>query len=310
MGEELTYQEVCHIIDQIVDAGCLWLCITGGEPLIRSDFMDIYSYAKQKGMFITLFTNGALLTPKIADFLAELRPFKIEITLYGMSEETYEEITGVRGSFERTLRGVELLLERGLPLNLKSMIFTTNKHELQEMKKYAEKIGVSYKFDTMINAKLDGSLEPTKLRLSPAEIVELDLADPERVKGMHDFFDRYGTVRPRNNLYICGAGTYNFHISSAGELGMCTTSREPHYNLRQGTFRDGFYNAIPAVRRQKRTRYSECQTCELIGVCEQCPAWGQLEHGDPEARVDFVCQVAHLRADAFGQHKRAKAKLI
>ena len=92
-GNELTYQEICDILDQIADEGCLWLVITGGEPLMRPDFMDIYRYAKNKGIFVTLFTNGTLITPEIADFLAEFPPFAIEISLYGMSSISYEKVT-------------------------------------------------------------------------------------------------------------------------------------------------------------------------------------------------------------------------
>src|SRR4030042_3273966 len=55
--KELSYKEFCNIIDQIVDEGCLWLLLTGGEPFIRQDFLDIYTYAKKKGMLITIFTN-------------------------------------------------------------------------------------------------------------------------------------------------------------------------------------------------------------------------------------------------------------
>lgn len=178
------------------------------------------------------------------------------------------------------------------------------------MKQYAEHIGVPFRFDCMINAKLDGSLEPAKLRLSPQDIVALDIADEKRVQAWHDFIDKFGTVPASDRVYTCGAGLNNFHISATGRLGVCTVSREPGYDLRRGTFHDGFYNVFPSVRSRKRQRYSECQTCELKGICAQCPAWGQLEHGDPEAKVDFICQVAHLRIAALRdiQHIPAETK--
>ena len=306
-GDELTYQEICDILDQIAEEGCLWLLITGGEPLVRPDFIDIYKYVKRKGIFITLFTNGTLITPEIADFLAELPPFATEITLYGMSADTYEKVTGVRGAFERCLRGIELLRERNLYLRLKSMIFSTNRHELDGMKRYAKSIGVPYRFDCMINAKLDNSLEPTKVRLSPDEIVGLDIADKERSKEFHVFAAKFGNVPESEYLYNCGAGLNMFYISATGRLGVCSVSHEPNYDLRRGTFHDGFNRALPEVRARKRTRYSECQRCDLKGICSQCPAWGQLEHGDPEAKVDFLCQVAHLRAAAFLDHEPTQA---
>ncbi len=72
---ELSISEIQHILDEIKEAGCLWLLLTGGEPLLRTDFLDIYKFAKHKGFLLTLFTNGTLLTPRIADVLCEWRPF-------------------------------------------------------------------------------------------------------------------------------------------------------------------------------------------------------------------------------------------
>ncbi|MGB3904717.1 MAG: radical SAM protein, partial [Anaerolineae bacterium] len=107
--QELTYAEIRDLLDQIVDEGCLWLLLTGGEPLVRPDFLDIYTYAKQKGLLVTLFTNGTLITPQIADYLQQWRPFVVEISLYGRTKETYEKVTGVPGSYERCMRGIQLL---------------------------------------------------------------------------------------------------------------------------------------------------------------------------------------------------------
>ena len=110
--KELTYEEHCRILDEISALGCLWLLFTGGEIFARKDFLDIYTYAKQKGMLITLFTNGTLITPEIADYLVQYRPFVIEITLYGRTQQTYEQVTGIPGSFARCMQGIELLMER------------------------------------------------------------------------------------------------------------------------------------------------------------------------------------------------------
>jgi len=98
--KELSTEEVFNILDQIAEAGCLWLLITGGEPLLRPDFFEVYTYAKKKGFIITLFTNGTLITPEIADYLVQWPPFKVEITLYGVTSETHESVTGIPGSFK------------------------------------------------------------------------------------------------------------------------------------------------------------------------------------------------------------------
>jgi MoaA/NifB/PqqE/SkfB family radical SAM enzyme len=137
-GSELTYGEHCRILDEITEAGCLWLLYTGGEIFARRDFLDIYTYAKEKGLLISLFTNGTLITPEIADHLVQWCPFSIEITLYGRTKETHEQITGIPGSYERCMRGIRLLMERGLPLKLKTVAITLNKHEIWDIKRFVE----------------------------------------------------------------------------------------------------------------------------------------------------------------------------
>ena len=93
---ELSLEEYRRLLDEIADAGCFWILFTGGEIFARADFLDIYSYAKSKGFLITLFTNGTMITERIADFLAEYRPFAIEITLYGATRQTYDALTQIR----------------------------------------------------------------------------------------------------------------------------------------------------------------------------------------------------------------------
>ena len=173
---ELPYEEHCRIVDEIVEAGCFWLLYTGGEIFVRPDFIDIYKYAKRKGLLITLFTNAILINEKIAYSLADYPPHFIEITLYGHTKETYEKITGKPGSFERCMRGIRLLKERGMDVKLKTMVITLNKHEIWEMKRFVEEdLGLEFRFDAMINPRLDGSQDPLDLRLTPEEVVALDV---------------------------------------------------------------------------------------------------------------------------------------
>src|SRR5439155_23363128 len=117
---KLTRDDHFRILDELANTGCLWMLYTGGEIFARRDFLEIYGYAKRKGFLITLFTNGTLITARVADILAVARPFSIEITLYGRTRETYEQLTGIPGSFDKCMRGIDLLLERGLPLKLKT----------------------------------------------------------------------------------------------------------------------------------------------------------------------------------------------
>ena len=93
-------------------------------------------------MIINLFSNGTLITPDLADFLRDVTPFQVEITVYGRTRETYEAVTRVPGSYERCLRGIDLLMARRIPLALKTVVMTINAHELWDLKTWAEGLGV------------------------------------------------------------------------------------------------------------------------------------------------------------------------
>ena len=297
MANELTLPQIQDILDQIVDAGCLFLLVTGGEPLLRPDFADIWRYAKNKGLLLTLFTNGVLVTPEIADLLAEYRPQLVEITLYGATQETYERVTGVAGSYARCMRGIELLLERGLRLNLKSVLLRANRHELDDMIAFAARLGIQYRFDGVLWPRLDGGQGPIEQRLTPAEVVALDSEYPERQREREDLVRRTGAGFARaKHVYACGAGQRSFHIDSAGRLSVCMMARRQSYALLRGTFQDGWESFLPAVIGQKRTLGTRCETCDVNALCAQCPGWSQAVHGDDETPVDYICEIGRLRA--------------
>jgi radical SAM protein with 4Fe4S-binding SPASM domain len=299
---ELTTHEVFRILDEMKQAGCLWLLLSGGEPLVRKDFREIYTYAKKEGFLITLFTNGTLLTPELVTRLREYPPFSVEVSLYGISRQTYESVTGVTGSFERCMRGINLLLEHGLPLKLKTMVVTLNHHELWQIKKYVEKeLRVEFRFDAIISPKLDGSKGPCNLRISPEEVVKLDLADEKRLEGWREVCERFWGPLNSDTLYNCGAGVSSFHIDSYGIMRLCSMARNPSWNLRQSSFQEN-WQEMHGFRMQKTSSNYKCRDCE-IALCDWCPGWAQMENGNMETLVEYLCEIAHLQARAFGMIK-------
>ena len=76
--------------------------------------------------------------------------------------------------------------------------------------------------------------------------------------------------------------------------------REPAYNLREGSFRDGWDLHFPAMRNRARTKAMPCEACDVHSACDQCVGWAHLENGDPESRVPFLCELTILRTEAFG----------
>lgn len=296
---ELNTDEVKKILDEIAANGCLWLLITGGEPLVRPDFLELYTYAKKSGFLITLFTNGTLITSEVADYFATWRPFSVEISLYGATKETYEKITGIPGSYEKCLQGINLLVERRVPLKLKTMVMALNEHELSAMKDLATQSGLHFAYDPVLNPKLDGSKDPYRYRLSVEEVVDLDVQDKKRADAWRRFWKKFQKAKRSEYLYNCGAGQNRFHIDAYGRLNICIITRLPNYDLRKGSFQEVWYDLIPKILSQKRSPWDKCRRCGKIAVCGQCPGWSMLEHGDQETIVDYMCELTQRRAAVF-----------
>ena len=299
--QEMTYGEICNIVDQVAEEGCLWLLITGGEPLIRKDFIDIYTYIKKKGIIISLFTNGTMITPELADYLKEWPPFSVEISLYGISRAIYERVTGVPGSFDRCMRGIRYLLERKIPLKLKTTVLTLNLHELWDIKKYAESLGVEFRFDPTINPRLDGDKQPCQYRITPEEVAELDRKDRDRFREWKEFCQKFWGQGNPKVIYNCMAGLASFHIDPYCKLQICEMVKTPNFDLRQGKFKEGWYNLFPKIRSQKpEGGINNCARCELFTLCDQCPGWALLENNDINMPVEYLCLIAHQRAKILG----------
>jgi radical SAM protein with 4Fe4S-binding SPASM domain len=301
---ELTKEEHFRVLDELAELGAFWILYTGGEIFARKDFLEIYTYAKKKGFLITLFTNGIVINEQIADYLAEWPPFAIEITLYGRTRETYEALTAIPGSFDRCMRGIRLLKERGLPLKLKTVPTSVNKHEILAMRQFAEEIGCEFKFDSQINPRLDCSQSPLAVRLTPEEVVALDMQDPKAAAEYRRLAMKDAANPPNlahsDTLYFCGGGMNSFAINAYGQIGICVISQQETFGVRGSSVKEVWGESLLQLRQRKRTQVTKCHQCRIQSLCGMCPANGELENGERESPVEFLCHVAHLRAASLG----------
>lgn len=304
-SKELNTEQWLRVFDELAEAGCLWMTWTGGEILLRSDFADLYRYAKRKGFLIVLFTNGTLLTPELVGLLQVWYPQYVEITLYGMTAQTYERVAGVGGAFDRCIHGIEALVEAQIPLRLKTVGMTLNKHELPAMYDYAASLNLQFRHDSVLRPTFHGQ-DIRDLRLSADDVVDLDYVRPDAEDVLRTAYEHALDAVEDNplydpeRLYNCGAGFRSFHIDPYGQLTLCHMIRTPGYDLTAGTFIQGWEGFLGQMRSVTIKKDIACLHCELLGLCARCPAFASLENGDPETVVDYACAIAHIRAERLG----------
>jgi radical SAM protein with 4Fe4S-binding SPASM domain len=302
-ARELSTERLLRLVDEVVAEGCLEVLLTGGEVLLRPDFPEVYLHALRRGLHVTVFTNGTLITERIADLFQDFRPAAVEISLYGMTRETYEKVTRVPGSFDQCMAGIRRLAARGIPFKLKTMVLSWNRHELEAMRGFAAGLGVEFRHDSLLNARVDcGANRNPELQVTAAEAVDADQGDEAaRVRNADSFRAALADDAPpnREEVYTCGAGQIGFTVDPYGRLQLCQLSRRSSFDLRDDTFARGWHEFLPGLRARTWQSNSVCRSCSLRPVCGSCPGASELEHGDIEAAVASFCEITHLRAHAL-----------
>jgi radical SAM protein with 4Fe4S-binding SPASM domain len=298
LKKEMTTDQIKGILDEFAEQGVLWLLLTGGEPLVRPDFEEIYIYAKKKGFFVIVFSNGTLIDERIIELFKKYQPFLVEITMHSMNEEVFEQITQIKGSFKKTMRGIKLLHDSDIKFKLKTVAMRQNKNDIQGVKEYCDSLGVKHTFDPHIQPKVTQEADPLGARLSAEEIVELDSSTENLVRAWKGLYER--TIQnPPNVVFLCGAGARTFYVNAEGKMSPCTMTRYHSYDLLNGTFDEAWHDFIPKVVCREPSSDYKCGKCRLMSICGRCPGWSYLEAKDEEASIDFLCELGALRKKAF-----------
>jgi len=315
---ELSLDQIKKIVDQAVDLGALWCLITGGEPLLREDFFDIYLYLKKKGLLVSVFTNAVLLTKKHIDFFEAYPPRDIEVTVYGVTRETYDKVTRISGSFNAFTAGLDLLLESGVKASFKAMALRSNVYELAKIAQFCrEKTKDYFRFDPFLHLRFDRDLkrnEEIKLeRLSAKEIVNIEKNDKERFnaleKGCDKLINSDFSHVSCNHLFHCGTGNGSFAVSYDGYFRLCSSlwHADCIYDLKNGKLKEAWGNFVLKVRDMQSNNkefLEKCRKCPIINLCIWCPAHAYLESGELDTPIDYFCEIAHARAESLEKNKR------
>lgn len=310
---ELRTSEWRRILQDAVELGALSVRFTGGEPLLRDDFVELYVFARKLGMKIILFTNARKISPELAELLARIPPLeRIEVSVYGLRKKSYEAVSRIPGSYDECRQGLDLLKRNKIPFMIKGALLPANKNEIAEFESWAMTLsGMDNPPSFALNFELRGRRDSAaknalieNLRATPEEtVVVLKRHRETYSKAMREFCMKF-IGPPGVELFPCGAGLGGC-VDAYGLFQPCLALRAPEltWDLREVSLRDALTRGFLKLRKMTASNpdyLQRCAGCFLKGLCSQCPARSWAEHGSLDSPTEYFCAVAHAQAVDLG----------
>lgn len=292
-SDELSLEEWCDVLDQLVQMGTLSVYLTGGEILTRPDFFDIALEVKKRKFMLWLATNGVLIDADVAARLKELRPYWIAISLYGATAETHESVTGRAGSFARTVAAIRLLREQGLRVSAQGLLMDSNAQDGTALKELGESLGV--------DVTIGFQLAPTKgCAISPQQYEATYQALSTNASTSDYLLENY----PRDSgPDICKAGKSICAVSPTGDVFPCLLMPLRVGNVREQSLEQIWHAQVsPELERLRALRKEDltsCRNCDKALFCDRCMGVALGETGSLTGRPDSVCRYAAMRAQLY-----------
>lgn len=268
--------------------------------MLRPDFPEIFDYITSHAKTYSINTNGTLITEEIAELM--IRKGSKMVALYGATAEVHDRVTRNPGSFDATMRGFSRLKEAGAGFTVQLIPMAENYHQFQEMTALAKslssywRVGAPWLYLSAV-ASSERNAEINAQRLSPRDVVELDLPDLSSLS--EDTIEAHPKcMAGSDNLFdACIASRREFHVDPYGMMSFCSFIKDPamRYNLRKGSLIDAWEHFIPSLIGKVKggdEYLNNCGSCEFRKDCRWCPVYGYLEHGRHSAPVDYLCEVA------------------
>lgn len=159
----LGFEERLQLLDKLERIGCLWLQLTGGEVLADPLFEETYKAAWERGMLVSISTNGLLLS-KWIELFRKYPPRRITVSLYGASEATYRAMTGATTKACRTvIDGLIAARKADLRLRVSIIAAKANAHEIAAMEKLLREKRIEFHTYSKMIPTLKGNREPLGL---------------------------------------------------------------------------------------------------------------------------------------------------
>lgn len=311
----LEYDEVIDIIDILYEKGILFLTLTGGDVFTRTDFLDIYLYAKKKGFFVEIFTNGELIQDEHIKCFSKYPPLLIDISLYGSSEEKYFEITGRRGAFEKVVNNCKKLSEANVRYSLKTPLLKQTLNDLEAMRDLANDLGVVFAYSFELIPTIDGDTSVVDYQLDAETMLRKEFSDFEKLTEAEknivlgsDYQEQLKSSRVLP-LFICNVAKNSFLIDYRGSMCPCMKLRHRGVKINAESF-DKVWHEFAEYSKMKASERYKCSRCKARYQCSICPAEMDLLYGDFEHIDTELCKLAFARYSYYDEGKSVDEALM
>lgn len=293
-AKSIAGKDAKRLIDNLCEIGCPTLALTGGEPLLRKDIVEIVEYAHSKGIKVRIQSNAQLLTESLADELKAAGLYSYGIGLDGSNSSINDQIRNKQGALDKSIRAIKILKERGIKVHVEFTITKINVNDLGKTLDLLESLNV----DTFLAraALFSGraSSASSLFRLTPGEYktfleklrderknrkIILNCQDPlyHLVDNeMVEKLSKYGDIYSGNIITGCTAGINMIHIHTDGNVGVCTFLPDLIIgNIFEKSLADIWAekNSIPGIKKLSCKEYNgRCRTCRDRFICGGCRA--------------------------------------
>ncbi len=277
IGNDMDTDEVKRVLDQLAEAGAMFLTLSGGEIMLRKDIFEIVAHARALLFDVKLKTNGILIGESEADRFAELGVRQVNISIYSHLPEVHDAVTLVPGSFARSIEAVKRLKSRGLTVGIRVPVIGGGLDYVR-LRALAEELGASIKYDPTIIPMMDGDRTPVSLNMSAAERAEF-FADPLVGLALEDTCSPPAGEELLNG-HSCGAGHTGCYISPQGDVTPCVQFPLVCGNVRQRRFLEIWRSPqFDEVRGIRNRDLHTCSSCSHLPTCDRCPGLA-FQEGD------------------------------
>ncbi|MCF0136645.1 MAG: radical SAM protein [Lachnospiraceae bacterium] len=288
LGKVISKEKFTLCVDKMQQEGVLYLTLSGGEPLSHPEFLWFYRYAKQKIPFVSVFTNGSLISEKWIDEWKKNPPYALEITLYGTTADAYDAIVQRKGAFDHFSRVLEQLDENHIAYTLKTTI-TTESERLSDYLEFSKQHHVPFRYDTLVIPCIDRtSVNSQSFQVSSLEAVKLVCENEHYIEKLRSNIPMDRT----NEKYTCDAGETSLFIDASLRAGLCVAVRTPGYQITEETSLKQAAQALAMYKEGTLTPADQCYDCEERPFCRYCPGRFEAEGLSTKNPPEWACSYA------------------